>query len=79
MGCEDDHSMSKTLQADSCIDHKTLGTAYTKVGVEKDDCLRRCRHFTKKDHFPKAFNDMAAGRVFPAVGDQIANSALGLW
>lgn len=56
MGCEDDHSMSKTLQADSGINYKTLGTAYAKVRMEKDNCLRRCRHCYDDDHFPKAFD-----------------------
>ena len=56
MRCEDDHSMSKMLQTDSRIDYKTLGTAYAKVRVEEDNCLRRCRHCYDDDGVPKNFN-----------------------
>lgn len=44
MGCEDDHFSTETLQADGRINDKTLGTAYAKIRVKEDNCLRRCRH-----------------------------------
>ena len=56
MGCEDNHSMPKTLQANSRINYKTLGTAYAKVRVEEDNCLRRCRHCYDDDGVPKGLN-----------------------